>query len=42
VEGFPLLLGVLQETGFRKADLEKICWRNWFRVLKDTWHGGEA
>ncbi len=42
VEGFPRLLTALKEGGFNQEELEKISWRNWFRVLKDTWHGGEA
>jgi membrane dipeptidase len=35
--GLPKLVRALYEDGFHQADIEKIAYKNWFRVLKDTW-----
>jgi membrane dipeptidase len=37
VSGLPNLIQVLHEDGFDDESLEKIAYRNWFRILKDTW-----
>jgi membrane dipeptidase len=37
VTGLPRLLQALQEDGFDREAIEKIAYRNWFRVLKDSW-----
>lgn len=35
--GLPKLMIALREDGFHQKDIEKIAYKNWFRVLKDTW-----
>jgi len=35
--GLPKLITALREDGFHQNDIEKIAYKNWFRVLKDTW-----
>jgi membrane dipeptidase len=35
--GLQKLVGLLQETGFSQHELEMICFKNWLRVLKDSW-----
>lgn len=35
----PKLVDLLQDRGYRGADLEKITYRNWLRVLTETWDG---
>ncbi len=37
VGGFPKLIKLLNEDGFSDQELEMICYKNWLRVLKDTW-----
>ena len=37
VGGFPKLIGLLKDNGFSPSELEMICYKNWTRVLKDTW-----
>lgn len=36
VAGLPKILTLLAEVGFDRPALEKIAYRNWFRVLRDT------
>lgn len=35
--GLPKLIHVLQEKGYDQAALEKIAYKNWLRVLRETW-----
>ncbi len=35
--GLPRVVGALEEAGFRGEVLEGLCWRNWVRVLGDSW-----
>ncbi|MEZ4706922.1 MAG: dipeptidase [Caldilineaceae bacterium] len=35
--GLPKLMDALREYGFSEADLEKIAYKNWLRVLRATW-----
>jgi microsomal dipeptidase-like Zn-dependent dipeptidase len=35
--GMPKLVAALAERGYHGEDLEKIMYRNWIRVLRDTW-----
>jgi membrane dipeptidase len=35
--GFQKLVGLLREAGFSQDELEMICFKNWLRVLKDSW-----
>ena len=37
VSQLPNLLNALQDNGFSTADIEKFAYKNWLRVLKDTW-----
>ena len=37
VAGLPRLVDALKKAGFNAAELEKIAWQNWLRVLKQTW-----
>jgi len=37
VTGFNLLRDLLREAGFDRDALRKVCYQNWFRVLKETW-----
>ncbi|RWZ60193.1 membrane dipeptidase [Halobacillus fulvus] len=37
VDGVPSLLRSLKENGFSKKDVEKLSYRNWFRILQQTW-----
>lgn len=37
VSYLPKLVGKLKEAGYNQSDLEKIAYKNWFRVLKETW-----
>ena len=37
VSGLPKLINLLQEQGYDQAALEKIAYKNWLRVLRDTW-----
>jgi membrane dipeptidase len=37
VAGLPKLMAALQEYGFGDADLQKIAYENWLRVLRKTW-----
>src|SRR5215213_6256339 len=39
VTGLPALLAALREAGFAEADLAKIAYGNWRRVLEATWTG---
>ena len=40
--GLPNLLEALRDRGFDETDLEKIAYRNWFRVLNDSWHSSQS
>jgi len=35
--GLPVLVAALRQRGFAEADVNKICYDNWMRVLKLTW-----
>lgn len=35
--GLPKLVTAMAQAGYSPALIEKICWRNWLRVLKKTW-----
>jgi len=37
VSGFPKLIDLLIKDGFSQDELEGICYRNWLRVIKETW-----
>ena len=37
VTGLPRLVQALRDGGYDEDALEKIAYRNWFRVLRDTW-----
>jgi len=39
--GLPRLMEALHNRGFDAADLEKIAYRNWFRVLKASWRSSQ-
>ena len=40
VTGFPKILQLLRRDGFTEGELEIICWKNWIRVLTETWKNG--
>jgi len=40
--GLPLLVEALGEAGFRGRVLEDLCWRNWVRVLAESWRPREV
>jgi membrane dipeptidase len=35
--GYLLLVAAMRERGFSSKLIEKVCFRNWLRVLKKTW-----
>lgn len=35
--GLPKLVDLMQQAGYSPELIDKICWRNWLRVLKKTW-----
>ncbi|ODS22518.1 hypothetical protein AB835_13720 [Candidatus Endobugula sertula] len=35
---YPRLIKYLSENGFNQQALEKLCYKNWLRVIKQTWH----
>lgn len=37
VAGLPRLIAAMTSAGYSSQLIEKICWRNWLRVLKKTW-----
>lgn len=37
VTGLPLLIQALQKQGYDNESMEKIAYKNWLRILKDTW-----
>ena len=39
VTGLPKLVTALREHGFGDESLEKLCYKNWLRVLEKTWQG---
>jgi membrane dipeptidase len=39
VAGLPAVLDALRDAGFGEAEVEKVAWRNWRRVLAATWAG---
>jgi membrane dipeptidase len=39
VAHLPNLIQALRDTGYEDDCLEKIAYRNWFRVLRDSWQG---
>lgn len=38
--GLGRVMQVLQDRGYDRESLEKIAYRNWFRVLRDSWRDG--
>ena len=40
VRGLPKLVQLLRDDGFTDQELEGICWKNWIRLLGDTWKNG--
>jgi membrane dipeptidase len=38
VSNFQKLVFLLEDAGFSEEEREMICWRNWVRVLEDTWN----
>ncbi|MBD3213084.1 MAG: peptidase [Candidatus Lokiarchaeota archaeon] len=38
VSQLPMLIKNLKKRGYTKKSIEKIAYRNWIRVFKDTWH----
>ncbi len=37
VSGLPVLISAMRGHGFHESTIEKIAWRNWMRVLDQTW-----
>jgi membrane dipeptidase len=37
VSNFQKLVALLEEADFSEEEREKVCWKNWVRVLEDTW-----
>ena len=37
ISAFQKLVALLEGAGFSQEEREKICWRNWLRVLENTW-----
>jgi membrane dipeptidase len=37
VSYFPNLINILKDRGYTKTSLEKIAYKNWFRIFKETW-----
>jgi membrane dipeptidase len=37
VAGLPQLVEIMRQRGYGEALIEKLCWRNWLRVLGRTW-----
>lgn len=37
--GLQNLAGALRAAGYDEESVEKVCWRNWLRVLRATWGG---
>lgn len=37
VRGLPMLIAALRDRGFNREELEMIAWKNWLRVLAQTW-----
>jgi membrane dipeptidase len=37
VAGLPRLQAAMRQAGYGQALIEKLCWRNWARVLEQTW-----
>jgi membrane dipeptidase len=35
--GLPAIVEVMRARGYNQALIEKLCWRNWLRVLERTW-----
>lgn len=40
--GLQILVGAMRKQGYRKSLIEKICFRNWLRVLDKTWSPAKA
>jgi membrane dipeptidase len=38
VAHLPNLIRALRDAGYDDDALEKVAYRNWFRVLQDTWN----
>ena len=38
--GLQILVQAMRQRGFRKPLIEKVCFRNWLRVLRRTWGNG--
>ncbi|MCT4686724.1 dipeptidase [Vallitalea sp.] len=39
ITGIPKLINCLQQLGYSQEDIEKVCYKNWLRVIRDTWKG---
>lgn len=37
VTGMPKIVNLLRKSGYSAEDIEKIAYKNWLRVIKDTW-----
>ncbi len=37
VSNYQKLVALLEKAGFSTKDREKICWKNWLRLLENTW-----
>jgi membrane dipeptidase len=40
--GLPKLVEIMRQRGYGEALIEKLCWRNWLRVLGRTWDASPA
>ncbi|MDP5216823.1 membrane dipeptidase [Ruegeria sp. 2205SS24-7] len=38
-ENLPTLIAAMERHGYTADRIERICWSNWMRVLRDTWGG---
>lgn len=38
VDKLPTLVQAMYTHGYSQERIERICWNNWMRVLRDTWH----
>ncbi|MBD3195213.1 MAG: peptidase [Candidatus Lokiarchaeota archaeon] len=37
VEKLPIIIKALEKENFNKEEIKKFCYKNWFRVIKNTW-----
>ena len=42
VAGLPVLVEAMRTRGYAQPLIEKLCFRNWLRVLQRTWSGAET